>query len=236
MTKMIRILLLDDTLADLKKLSQSLQQEMQQQDIECYIDEYSNSLDAAIYNESYDVYFLDIDMPDLDGISVAKRIRQLHKDALLIFVTNHNNLVFKSFEANPFQFIRKNEYENDFHSCMQLLLERLLEPNQYYSFQFHGDVVMVKVKDIIYFEKFKNELYMYTLQDTYRYRENLSYVEMQLNHPLFLRTHNSYLVNLDHVKQLTEKFAIVDQGNIPISRTKYKEIKEKYIEYLKGKI
>ncbi len=57
----------------------------------------------------YDIIFLDIEMPGMDGISVCRRIKEIAPDALVVFISNKESLVFQTFEVQPFRFIRKSE-------------------------------------------------------------------------------------------------------------------------------
>lgn len=232
---MLKVLILDDNNDDRNRLEHALQEAFHDK-MEYQLSCFSNSTDPLIVEEEFDVYFLDIDMPERDGISVAKKIRERYSEAILIFVTSHDNLVFKSFEANPFQFVRKNVFVEDFKICMDLLIKKLHDPRLYFSFTIQTNIINVKFSDILYFEKFKNDLFIYTIDGSYRFRENLSYVEMQINHTDFVRTHHSYLVNLEHVKQLTDAIELWNGNVLPVSRMKAKEVREKYVRYLKGKI
>lgn len=58
--------------------------------------------------EDFDILLLDIDMPDINGLKVAKSIREINSDLLLIFVSSHEQYVFESIEYAPFRFIRKS--------------------------------------------------------------------------------------------------------------------------------
>ncbi len=59
---------------------------------------------------SFDIIFLDIDMPDIDGIEAAGIIKKQNPNTLVIFVTSKDELVYKSFEVHPFGFIRKSRF------------------------------------------------------------------------------------------------------------------------------
>lgn len=229
---MLNILVLDDNEQDIERLIQSLHQAMEGK-LEYHLTCLHHSEALELTAQRYDIYFLDIDLPGKDGISVAKQIREWNHDAIVIFVTRHDNLVFQSFEVNPFQFVRKNYFADDFRSCAELLMKRFHDAALFYSFQFNSVVTNVRYRDILYFEKRKNDLYIYTTDAIHRNRDNLSYVEMKINHPKFIRIHHSYLVNLDYVKQLNEHMELWNGIKLPVSRSKAKNVKERYLMYLK---
>ena len=84
-------------------------------EIETYAYKEGKKVLDLIYNEKedFDVLFLDIDMPDVSGLEVAKKLRQKHLDIILIFISAHEQYVFESIEYNPFRYIRKNRIEKE---------------------------------------------------------------------------------------------------------------------------
>ena len=78
--------------------------------IETYLYTDGNKVVDLIYNdkEDFDILFLDIDMPDISGLEVAKKLREKGSDIILIFISAHEQYVFDSIEYNPFRYIRKN--------------------------------------------------------------------------------------------------------------------------------
>ena len=78
------------------------------------LDQYSggrNLIDAVMQGRNYDVLFLDIVMPDMDGFEICRKIRTWESDTLVVFISSNEELVFQSFEVQPFNFLRKNKIE-----------------------------------------------------------------------------------------------------------------------------
>lgn len=74
---------------------------------------------------TYDVIFMDIELNDKNGIEIAKYHKDKH-NCLVIFTSSHENLVFNTFQVEPFQFIRKNHYDYDKNIVFKQLKEKLL--------------------------------------------------------------------------------------------------------------
>ena len=82
-----------------------------------------------MFNDHYhfDVVFMDIEMPKIDGISICKKIRQINSNTLVVFISNKDELVFSTFEVQPFRFVRKNHYDEllpDLVSALQTEFSR----------------------------------------------------------------------------------------------------------------
>ena len=78
----------------------------------------------------YDILFLDIEMKGMDGITLAGRIRRILPQALLVFISSQEQLVFRSFEVQPFRFIRKQDFSADLSRLTEALLEKLRSENR----------------------------------------------------------------------------------------------------------
>ncbi|MFR7383482.1 MAG: LytR/AlgR family response regulator transcription factor [Anaerostipes sp.] len=80
-------------------------------EIETYAYNDGKKVLDSIYNENedFDILFLDIDMPDISGLEIARKLRQKNLDIILIFISAHEQYVFESIEYNPFRYIRKTE-------------------------------------------------------------------------------------------------------------------------------
>ena len=103
-------------------------------EIETYAYKEGKKVLDLIYNEKedFDVLFLDIDMPDVSGLEVAKKLRQKHLDIILIFISAYEQYVFESIEYNPFRYIRKNRIEKELMPCLKAAYQRLEEMQDSY--------------------------------------------------------------------------------------------------------
>ena len=124
-------------------------------EIETYAYKEGKKVLDLIYNEKedFDVLFLDIDMPDVSGLEVAKKLRQKHLDIILIFISAHEQYVFESIEYNPFRYIRKNRIEKELMPCLKAAYQRLEEmQDSYMIVKTEEAEVRVNHSDIMYYE------------------------------------------------------------------------------------
>lgn len=66
-----------------------------------------------LYKQNCDILLLDIDMPEINGMEVAKELSNLSRKPILVFITSHDELVYQSFQYHPFGFIHKRFYKEE---------------------------------------------------------------------------------------------------------------------------
>ena len=76
-------------------------------------------------NNGYNLLFLDISMPQMDGIELGRQLRRIADDVLIVFVSSHEELVFESFQVTPFRFIRKGHFYQDLEECVPAMITEL---------------------------------------------------------------------------------------------------------------
>lgn len=149
----------------------------------------------------FDMVFLDIDMPEQDGLSTADALRKYDQQTLLVFLTSMADKVYDAFGYNAFKFIRKDLGARAFIDCfMECLTQKhLLEK----TFTFPTDLGKVRFseKDIVFFEIVARKFYIETLHKRYRLMVDCfdDILECLDNHPFFEMPNRSVLVNLRYI-------------------------------------
>lgn len=189
----------------------------------------------------FDVVFLDIVMPELDGFEVAKQVRKISRDTYIIFITTEDSLVYKSFDFQPFYFIPKSKpkiteeklgYVVNRLSMYMAGSEKVLISGAYENKKF------VSPSEILYIKSSINNI-EYHLVDgsTQSIRGRLDDVSKSLNSYIFVRTHNRYIVNMAHIDttDYPNMEIRLDNGEfIGISRKYKKEFEEAYLRYTRN--
>lgn len=108
---MIRIAVVDDVKIFAYDYRKDLEQLFKQHSVECEIDVYTEAyyFQGILRDKKYNLIFLDIDMPEINGIDLAKEIRKNYGDekVKLVFVSSYENFVFETFHYKAYRFIRK---------------------------------------------------------------------------------------------------------------------------------
>ncbi|WP_313346257.1 LytTR family DNA-binding domain-containing protein [Sedimentibacter sp.] len=225
----------DDEELALSHISQSIKREFEKSGM---------NVDITVFNEpklllelnrtsSFDVIFLDIDMPKLDGIETARIIKKQNPKSLIIFVTGKDELVYKSFEAHPFGFIRKLKLKEEISSIVEDIIKELSRNDYMLNFKIEGIHYKLLIDEIAYIESKGNYIIINTTDGlVYKYKDSINKREIELSEQGFVRAHEKYLVNLKYIFKINKSSVTVIQNyNIPVSRSRMNALKEGFLNY-----
>lgn len=235
---MIRAAICDDEPTILEQLRGHIFDEFKRQGAVIRLDTFTSGqefLDAHA-NEPFDVVFLDIDMPEISGFDVAGRISRA-EHTLIVFVTMHDELVYSSFQFQPFRFIRKAYLENELPGIMEAVVNEVTKQNseRKYAFQTRFGETFVNLGNVEYIE-----IYGHWLRVCIKDGEplecygSLSDLEKELDNHDFVRTHKSFLVNCKFIFSIERNQVILDDKTvIPLSRYKSEAVRCKFKNILR---
>ena len=233
----MKIIICDDEQAFVDSLIIRLKTELSEYDKDVVFIPFSNGVDAVEYAESqdFDVIFLDIDMPNMNGFEVAEKIREKRTNVAVIFCTCHEDFVFSSFEYQPFWFVRKNNME-DLSAAIEKLVKKIRCDNREYIFKSGKKHVTMRLNDITYFESKDHNVLIYTNCLSEQFVSKLSDVESQLEGFGFVRIHVGFLVNCKHIKKISSSNSVILENGteLSISRSKLKETQNKFQKYMRS--
>lgn len=192
------------------------------------------SLLKQLNREPCDILLLDIDMSEISGMEVAEQLGKLSKKPLLIFVTNHDELVYESFRFHPFGFVRKQFLDTELDKVLKDCMAELEQGKQHFNFRTEGKEVCLSIIELLFFESEGNYLKVYTEGAEYRFRSTIAAVEATLKKDGFIRLHKGFLVNQAAIRLFgTEEVELTDGRVIPIGKTYAEEAKQQFMRYLR---
>lgn len=182
----------------------------------------------------YDIIFLDIEMPQINGIDIADRINRLRGENLIpyiVFVTSKEHLVFDALKKLPYSFIRKSQI-SDIEPCLSSLCKRLsISPT--YSIKDGRGIRAIEIKSIIRVDKQRNYTIFHTKNEIYAERSCIDDKYKDLAQYHFLRPHIGALVNIIHIKECKKDDIIMSDGSIiSVSRSYKKTFKEELHKWM----
>lgn len=185
--------------------------------------------------DTCDILLLDIDMPELTGLEVAKELSLQKKKPLLVFVTSHDELVYDSFLYHPFAFLRKSRFDTEIEGILQDCIKELASKEQHFCFRTEGNEIRLLLSDIYYFEAEGNYLKVFTTDGDYRFRSTLTAVEHTLGDCGFIRIHKGFYINQSAVKLLnSEEATLLNGTSLPIGKSYAKTAKEQLLRYMRA--
>ncbi len=229
---MIRIAVCDDEEYFVHLLSGKLQSLFASQEISLNTFLSGTDLrDAILSGQTFDVIFLDINFPDVNGIFLAKHIRPFISESLLIFVSSQDDAVYNSLAASPFRFLRKSRLAEELPQVVKDVSRALKKrATNGILLEYRQSQISVHPSKVIYIESNrKNQVICMTdrtLEVNYRMKEL---------EPLFLpygfvKPHNSYLVNYRYIASIGKNELSLDNGQmIPISKHRLADLKAAYL-------
>ena len=188
-----------------------------------------------------DAVFLDIDMPEINGFELAEQIQKRKEDAYIIFITNHEDKVYQSYEYHPFWFIRKSHL-NDLDIIFSKLIQKIdaEEDRKYLVAYLHTDNanVEININTLVYIESSKNDIIINDkIKEPLKVRSKISLAEKQLYPYNIIRIQNGILVNCRFVSKITSREVIlIDGTRLNLSRSRIDYVKQEYQRYVRTKI
>ncbi len=235
---MLRILICDDDSLFLKNLHAKILEFLNEIGIKAnvYCCESREEISLALLSRC-DIAFLDIafSQETYTGIDIAKELRQLRKDAIIIFVTNYIEYAPVGYEVQAFRYVLKNELSKKLSSYLNLAIEQLNIASETFKIQINGELIDIPISNILYFEAQQHTISVHIQKNnqqikTYRFYSTLSSLEAQMEPHGFLRTHKSYLVNMNHIQKYQCHEAVLSNGVVlRVSEKNYSQQKEKYL-------
>lgn len=227
--------LLDDDREILPYLAEKIQTEFSKYGSDIQISSYQSPLcllEALEKGDRVKLYFLDIDMPQMNGLNVAQKIYSYQKDALLIFLSAKEEFVFSTFRLHPFFFIRKSHFPEDLQQAVHDVHD-LEDPGEAGEkcviSDEQGQTFELPLDKTLYLEASDKYINIVMLEETKFIRSTLSQAEKALKDYGFVRIHRSYLVNLRVVYAIKYDKVILDNGaELPLSRGKSAQLKQRF--------
>jgi len=180
----------------------------------------------------YDILFLDIEMPSMDGITLAKKIRERSENVFIIFLTGHVEFALEGYEVNALRYLTKPIREDKLRESLKYIMDKQSSHHQLIV-RMEGEELCLNVTDIRYLEAQNQYVMIHTNTNKYLIRGNMNDFEENLKPDGFFRIHRSYLISLSKIVRLQRNDVLLE-GNIslPVSRNNMKLLKEALYSYV----
>lgn len=233
----MQIAICDDDTLDRNIIRELLYRYFKTKPVTCRITEYesgSNLLYEIEDGGHFDLVILDIYMNDLLGIDVARRLRQLQYQGEIIFLTTAPEYAIDSYDVAAAGYLLKPHSYQRLSAAMDRVLRHF--DADVYHVRSRSAIICVPYDEILYVESSNTKCILHrTCGACYTIYKRLGDVARELNDDRFLRCHQSYLVNMQHVCAVDNDFELTSGAVVPIRQRGRREIRQAYCAYIEPK-
>ncbi|KAB1435771.1 LytR/AlgR family response regulator transcription factor [Candidatus Galacturonibacter soehngenii] len=228
----LEIAICDDNVQVIKKVSEISKKYLFEKEINCNITEFQNGYNLLKSKKKYDIIFLDVEMPQIDGFEVATILRNKDEKAEIIYLTNHEEFAREAYKIRALRYILKSCMNEELVEGLEAAISELSK-NKIVMLDNGVKCMAVDITDIFFIEALGDETNIYIKNKNEIFRRSLKYWEEYFDDLLF-RCHRSFLVNFASVIEINGTFFILKNGiKIPISIRKLPKAKEAFRKYIK---
>lgn len=233
---MIQIAIVEDDPAARLRIRECLDYVSAENSIHFDITEFSTGFSfIGQYKPEYDIVFMDIDMPGMNGMDTARALRKMDSNVVLIFVTNMAQYAISGYEVDALDFILKPINKFSFAVKLKRAIARTTKrTDEYVQIKTDGGFHRVRITAIKYLEIAGHYVIYHTTNGDYAEYGTLKEAESKINRPHFVRCNRSFLVNLRHVSSVNKDSVYVDGDELIISRPQRKVFLGALSEFMGG--
>ena len=233
-TDMLKISVIEDEAGSAERLQEFLKRYAASRQLSVSVCVYRDAMDfLEEYPGDGDVVFMDIDLPYMNGMDAAARLRRIDEDVCLIFVTNLAQYAIRGYQVQAMDYIVKPVQYGQFELAMNRALRSLPHrEDPVILLQTREGKRRIHIRDISWIEVQGHDLIFHAGGRTETIRSTIREAEEEFAPYHFARAGNSYLVNLAFVEQVDGSDVVVGGERIPISRGRRKEFLNAVTDYL----
>ena len=199
------------------------------------ISEFDSGSKIIDSKKKYDIVFLDIDMPDMNGMDTAHIIRNNEISEYIIFLTGHSEFMQKAFEVRAFRYLSKPLNMQELRKTISDIQNEIFR-NRRIVIKTHSNIMMLNIADIVCIEAFGDGTYVYAKNEVYVCNKTLRQWIAELGDENFFQVHKSFVVSLKYIVRINKDSleASYLSSPVPISRRNRNSLKSTFFDYVKN--
>lgn len=223
---MIYFAIVENETEQTKQTTEMIERYLKEKNVSGQIAAFDNGFDFLESKEPFDIVFMDIDMPGINGMETAMKMRKEKKEYKLIFVTNLPQYAIDGYKVEALDFILKPMTYADFSLAMKRAITSMgsREENSF-ALPIHGKFIKFKSNEVLYFEMVRHDVHLHLENgEEHVFRYSLSKIEEALNPEVFFKCNSGCIINLDKVKSLDgDTIVMENHDHVSISRSHRKD-------------
>ena len=230
----MQILLCDDEQRYIDEIKVYIERFLNERSINFVIDSTNNPQEIIDNDTVYQLAFLDIQMDNIDGISLAKILKERNDKIVIFFVTNYNDYQDDAMDLRAFRFFEKPIKPDRLESSLQRAMEYIDESYVDFFVSANNEQIKVLVNDVIYVERANRQVTLVTTNGVYKTKETFDEWCNILQNLFFYQVHKSFIVNIHYVtKYRYDEIILNNTIVVPIASRKQAEFRKFWFTYLR---
>lgn len=180
--------------------------------------------------EIYDAIFMDIEMPEINGIDVGREIKRINPSCILIMATAYDDKFKEAFKIEASRYLTKPYDSSEVSEAVDYISSRT-NGSQILQVYFQRNLCTIDCADISYIRSINGDCECYVKGKFFRKDESLSEMEKELEESDFIRVHKSYLVNMRLIEDYTDGVLYIGDVKIPVAARRKKLFERRFILY-----
>ena len=230
---MFRIAIVEDQDETRECLNRFVRQYAEEQGVQVEISLITDGSEIAEhYTPGFDIIFMDVEMPRLDGFGAAEAIRAVDAEVVIIFITNMAQYAIRGYAVDALDYVLKPVSYFAFSQRLNRAISRMKKrETKIIMVNMKGGMVRINVANIYYIESQGHTLILHTILGNYETTGKMKEMEEKLAEMNFCRGNKGYLINLQHVERIQDGCALVKGENLTLSRARRKVFMEALTRY-----
>lgn len=222
----VKFAICDDNKTDIQYLSALVSEWANMQHYSISIHTFTSAENFLFHYEEemdYDCLLLDIEMGEMDGVTMAKKIRKENESVQIIFITGHSDYISEGYEVAALHYLMKPINIDKLFCVLNRAKEKMKKNERVLMLELSGEMVRIPLYEIHFLEVQKNYVTYHAKQD-YVIKKSLSVAEKELDER-FYKIGRSYIVNLTYVRKITKKEVFLSGDiSLPLPRGMYEPL------------
>ena len=228
-----KIAICDDMEEDVKYISSAVNQWAEKENITVDIETFP-SAESFLFRDAeqkaFDILLLDVEMPSMNGVELAKRIRKENDAVQIIFITGYTDYIAEGYEVSALHYLVKPLSETKLFEVLNRAVLKIRKNEKSLFLSLSGEMVRTPIYEIKYLEVQQNYVTVHSKKD-YTVKKTLGEFERELDER-FYRMGRSFIVNLSCIDKITKTDVFLSDGSvIPLPRGQYGPLNKAFITH-----
>lgn len=181
-------------------------------------------------DKNFDILLLDVEMGKMDGVTMAKRIRQENETVQIVFITGYSDYIAEGYEVAALHYLMKPVSKEKLCTVLDRALEKMKQNEKFLNLELSGEMVRIPMHEIRYLDVLKNYVTVHAKQD-YTVKRSLAELERKLDERFF-RVGRGLILNLKFIRRVTKQEVHLSDGSVlPLPRGAYEPLNRAIIQH-----